>query len=131
MALKANELIKLTTAFNKVKTLALEGAAETVTSICEDVYAYADARVPVDTGNLQDSAAYSVERSNTDVQGEVHFGEPGHVGGWYHTEAYEYMWEPGPRESNWRGRILYDGWDKIKDRIVPEMKDNIASKLEK
>ena len=131
MSMKASELSKLTAAFNKVASLALEGAAETVTSLCEEIYAYSDARVPVDTGNLQDSAAYNVAISNVDVQGEVHFGEPGHIGGWENTEAYEYMWKPGPRESNWRGRILYDGWDKIKDRFVPELKDNIASKLEK
>lgn len=134
MSLKASERMKLTTAFDKVAKLALEGATETVTGICEEVYYYADARVPVLTGNLQASAMYNVQSSNTDVQGEVHFGEPGHVGGWKNedgtgNEAYTYMWEPGLKESNYDGKILYDGWDKIKDRIVPEMKENIASKF--
>ena len=42
MSLKASERMKLTTAFDKVAKLALEGATETVTGICEEVYYYAD-----------------------------------------------------------------------------------------
>lgn len=134
MAIKASELAKLTQALDNVKMQVMDACAETIGNICEDTYKYARVRTPVDTGNLKESLAmetpaYNMGRGENEVYGEVHFGEPGHVGGWEDTEASEYMWEPGYNKRNWYGKILYDGWNKNKDRVVPELVDNIKSKL--
>lgn len=134
MALKASEMNKLSLALDNVKNKVMEACTETITDNCENIYEYAMVRVPVQTGNLQSSLevnapAYRVGRSTNTVEGEVHFGELGHVGGWFDTEARTYMWQPGANEKNWQGRILLDGWDAIKPEIVSELKDNIASKF--
>ena len=134
MALKTSELNKLNRAFDKIKEQIAEACVETINDICEDIHEYAHGREPVQTGNLQESLdvnmpSYSVNRGINEFYGEVHFGELGHIGGWYDTEAREYMWYPGENKKNWEGKILYEGWDKHKDRFVPELTKNIQSKL--
>lgn len=132
--IKQSELNKLSRAFDYIKMQVTDACAEKISEICEDIYMDARNRVPVQTGNLQDSLksnvpSYKVNYGKTEIEGEVHFGEPGHVGGWENTEASEYMMQPGPNELNWEGEILYEGWRKHRDRVVPELKENIKRKL--
>lgn len=134
MAFKRSELNKLDRAFSNVEDSIMEACAETILDITEDIYEDADATVPVLTENLRESLrinlhAYSMQRSAVSIYGEVHFGEPGHQGGWYGDEAYGYMWFPGYDESNWMGQILYRHWDDHKERFIPELTENIRSKF--
>ena len=134
MALKASERSKLRAALRHVSEQVLFASALTIESVCEDIYEAANERVPVLTGNLQNSLemnapSFTVERGEASVNGEVHFGEPGNVGGYDDVEAYTYMWKPGVKRGNWGGAILYDGWDEIKDRFVPELTENIKKQL--
>lgn len=135
MAFKRSELNKLDRALSNVKDSVMEACAETILDITEDIYEDADATVPVLTENLRNSLrinlhTYSMQRSLTSIYGEVHFGEPGHRGGWYGDEAYGYMWSPGYDDSNWMGLILYAPWDEHKERFIPELTENIRSKFQ-
>ena len=133
MALKASERSKLRAALTSVREQVLTASALTVESVCNDIYEAASERVPVLTGNLQNSLemkpSFTMERGEMSVNGEVHFGEPGNVGGYNDVEAYTYMWKPGVNRANWGGAILYDGWDEIKERFVPELTENIKKQL--
>lgn len=134
MGISASEIMKLNMALDNIKAKVLEACAETISEKCDEVYNYAKARVPVQTGNLKSSLksnkpAYNVGIGNNEVFGEVHFGEKGHIGGWFNTEAFTYMWKPGYYEDNWYGKILYDGWDIVKDTVIPDLISNIKSKL--
>lgn len=134
MALKASERSKLHAALRKISEQVFIASALTIESVCEDIYEAANERVPILTGNLQNSLemnapSFTMELGETSVHGEVHFGEPGNVGGYADDEAYTYMWKPGPNKKNWGGTILYDGWGEIKDQFVPELTEAIKKQL--
>lgn len=134
MALPASEKIKLRTTFSGLKNKVLAACAEAITETCEEIYVGAYRGTPIDTGNLQRSLMintpeYTVRFGDNEVYGEVHYGEPGNVGGWENTEAYTYMWNPGPNEGNWHGEILYDPWNKYSYKVIDRIRENIKAKL--
>ena len=134
MAIKASELMKLRVAFMDLQNKVLASCVEVIDETCENVFMYALESTPVDTGNLRRSLhattpSYSVMFGATEVSGEVHFGEPGNIGGWHDTEAYTYMWNPGPNEGNWHGEILYDPWNKYSYKVIDRIRENIKAKL--
>ena len=134
MALSPKERLKLKIILASLKNKVYDACLESISETCENTYKYARARVPVDTGNLQSSLAmtppaYHVGLGDNEIKAEVHFGEPGNIGGWYDQEAYTYMWTPGHDERNWHGAILYDGWRVVGSRLPSELKENIRKKL--
>ena len=134
MAIKASELMKLRVAFMDLQNKVLASCVEVIDETCENVFMYALESTPVDTGNLRRSLhattpSYSVMLGATEVSGEVHFGEPGNIGGWHDTEAYTYMWHPGKDERKWHGAILYKGWEIYKGMVLSDLSDRISMKL--
>lgn len=134
MAIKASELMKLKVAFVDIKNKMLASCAEAVTETCEEIYEEAYHGTPIDTRNLQRSLMvntpeYTVQFGDNEVYGEVHYGEPGNIGGWYDKEAYTYMWNPGPNEANWFGEILFGPWRANKQEAIKKIKENFKAKL--
>lgn len=134
MSITPSDRMKLKVAFSVLKNKVLASCSEAITDTCEEIYENAYHGTPVDTRNLQRSLTvntpeYNVQFGDNEVYGEVHYGEPGHVGGWDNTEAYTYMWFPGTSERNWYGEILFRPWRKFKGDVVSKIRSSLRSKL--
>lgn len=136
MTISSKEMMKLRSAFSDVQNKVLAACAEVIDETLENVTEYALDSTPIYTGNLRRSlsgteASYNVQFGDTVVYGEVHFGEPGNIGGWNEQEAYTYMWNPGKDERKWHGAILYKAWDKYSGNVISQIEDRIRSKFGK
>lgn len=136
MAISSKEMMKLRAAFSDVQNKVLAACAEVIDETLETVATHALDSTPIYTGNLRRSlsgteASYNVQFGDTVVYGEVHFGEPGNIGGWNKKEAYTYMWNPGNNTKNWYGAILYNAWDKYKNRAIYQIEYRIRAKFGK
>ena len=136
MAISSKEMMKLRTAFSDVQNKVLAACAEVIDETLENVLIHAHDSTPIYTGNLRRSLtetlpSYNVQFGDTVVYGEVHFGEPGNIGGWNEQEAYTYMWNPGNNEANWHGAILYKAWNEHSGDVISQIKNRIRSKFGK
>lgn len=136
MAISSKEMMKLRLAFSDVQSKVLAACAEVIDETLETVATHALDSTPICTGNLRRSlsgtdASYNIQFGDSVVFGEVHFGEPGNIGGWNDEEAYTYMWNPGNNEANWHGAILYKAWNEHSGDVISQIKNRIRSKFGK